>query len=66
MVNITNEDFKKEFSKAQNFISSEITTRGGMEYYQGDWKGLLEGLVKQYPNDTDLGREIRKLLIDKE
>ena len=54
-----------KYFKKNKFISPSISTREGMEYYQGDWRGLIENLIKQYPNDMELGREIRKLLNNK-
>lgn len=55
-----------EKKKEIKFISPEISTRGGMEYHQGDVWGYIKELVKQYPNDQDLGRELRKLLNERD
>jgi hypothetical protein len=82
MVNITNEDLnydKKEIEKAKIITNGNVNleqinldiplSKMNIDLHILKTEELIkkiEELIKQYPNDTDLGREVRKLLNERE
>lgn len=48
----------------KEFISPNCWDKEYMEINYGGFRDYIKELIKQYPNDQELGRELRKLLND--